>query len=625
MRTALGLAALLAATGITVLSAGSTAHAAPHYFTAPSIQIGHTDSATPDQAYDWVRDVNMPIGSRTDESGSVHTSRVYATFDLTQLHGKRIVAGKLLMRETEVSDCTKRAIEVWRTHQIHRTPSWDKAPKPTDRLDEIRTAQYCPANLTFDVDGAVVEAVRQGKEKISFEIRVPDEFEADPAYARKLYWYTTVSLSVRYNSLPAIDDHHMYHGGQRCDGTTTPRLNERAGWLQGMVSDADPHDERYLTTEFAVWPQDDPSARRVYTTTHSVPARVASVGVPSSELEDGRAYSWQYRTNDGADTTAWSRVCSVLVDTTRPGAPGVSSTNYPPADSGQSTPLGEPGVFTFSGGGDPDIVGFQWGFDILGVNTCSIGSGDVGQHECTDIFSLPRTVRANAPGGNATALINPDRIARNRLLVRSIDAAGNTSGETVYEFNAPWRGEPTASVVGHAIWGRPLTLKLSPGAGISGTTRYEYQLDHGPKQVLDAGADGTATFTFPATNEYGHQVTFRSFSANGWVSPQAAWEIHFGPWPMVVSDIYTGWDPVGGVGVPGTFTFLPPAGWTEVKGYQYAINGAEPRYLDATPDGTASLTWAPQVSGWNYFDVWAVRPDGTVGDYSGSYWFNVAE
>jgi hypothetical protein len=613
------LAAALAAAGI-VLPATS-AQAAPYTLPAPSLQIGYTDSATPGQAYDWAEQVNLPLGSHVDDAGVVHTSRVYATYDLTPLAGKKIVGADLRIREAEVADCTKRAIEVWEVSQIHRTPSWDKAPKANAKLDEITTATtYCFAYIAFDVNAAVAEAIGKGKEKISFEIRVPAGLEADPSYARTLNWYNSVSLGVRYNSVPTIDDYHMYQEGRRCDGT--PAVISGGLWLQGLAADADENDQQYLTIETAVWPQADPAARRVYTATSSWRGRVATVTVPGADLIDGQAYSWQYRASDGLDTTAWSRSCDFLVDDTRPGPPTVSSTNYP---RGDQAPLGEPGIFTFSGNGDPDTVGFEWTFMGFGVNVCAWNAGDVGQVVCNDVFSLPHTARADVPGGTATVAISPERSGPARLLVRALDAAGNPSAETVYNFWAPEQGDPVATVVGSAVWNHPVTVRLSAGPGITGTTRFEYRLDGGQTQVLPAGEDGTATFTFLASNEYGHQVSFRSFSANGWVSPETTWYVDFYPWPTITSDVYSeSGDPTGGVGVPGTFTFGPPAGWTEVTGYRYSINGGEQIYVVAEADGTASVVWAPTYSDWNYVDVYAVAPDGSTGDYSGSFWFNVA-
>ena len=83
-------------------------------------------------------------------------------------------------------------------------------------------------------------------------------------------------------------------------------------------------------------------------------------------------------------------------------------------------------------------------------------------------------------------------------------------------------------------------------------------------------------------------------------------------------------EPHGGVGVPGTFTFSPPAGWLEVAAYQYLLPGASDYLMvPAGPDGRAGITFAPEASDWNTIEVFSVRADGTLSDYSGIYSFFV--
>lgn len=524
------MAATLGATGLAVVIPGGAAVAAPHWQSAQSVQIGYTDSATPYTGYDRANNVNMPLGARLDEAGRLHKSRVYATFDLTPYLSKRIISATVTIQEVEAADCTKRSIEIWQTRTVQQTPSWARAPKGLVKLDEIHTPEYCPTTITFDVAAAVKYAVAMGKDRVTFELRVAKRHEADPAYGRKLNWYTSVGLSAQYNGPPALDDQHMYNGGFVCDTSAPARpLGWTAGSLQALASDPDQADANRLTVEFAVWPENDPSARKVYTSTYSFPGRVSRATVPEADYVDGRAYAWQYRAGDGADWTGWSKTCHLVIDRTPPAAPEVTSSNYPRSETGQATPLGEPGVFAFSGGGDPDVVGFEYGWEMIGVPTCGAGSGDVGQDECPDPFAAEGAVRADVPGGTATISISPDRITTNTLKVRSIDAAGNRSPETEYEIFAPWGGQPVVTEVGDADWNQPVTVRFSPSEGITGTTGFTFRLDFGPAQTIAAAADGTATFTFLASNEYGHQISVRSRSANGWVSPESEWHLHFYP------------------------------------------------------------------------------------------------
>ncbi len=137
--------------------------------------------------------------------------------------------------------------------------------------------------------------------------------------------------------------------------------------------------------------------------------------------------------------------------------------------------------------------------------------------------------------------------------------------------------------------------------------------------------DGVAWYRFTATEVEGPHVVVRSRSANGFVSAAATWQYSFPPWPGVTSDVYPETEPAGGAGVEGRFTFTPPGGGPRWPRTGTASTGSA-RTL-ATPageDGRATLVWAPTGTGRHTLTVRAVRADGTVSDYSGSYSFTVA-
>ncbi|MFG2055316.1 hypothetical protein ACGFI9_14945 [Micromonospora sp. NPDC048930] len=621
------LALTLGVTGLAVISTGGTALAAPHYASSTRTQLGWTDSATPKTAYDEAdhpRD-NLPIGTWPDATGVPHTSRIYATFDLSAFKDKKIYDGKVYVQEVEAADCTKKAFEIWRTEPVDGTPTWQHPPKPLAKLDEKLTAsQYCPGGTpAFDVASAVRDAVAEGQSRITFEIRVPERYETDPAYARRFYWYYGVRLSVQYNSVPRIDNTNLYNGGFAC-GQATPyrRLGGLADILQALGRDADEYDQGNLHTEVAIWPANDPSARQVFQGSEGSNERVGTVKLPSGTLVDDTSYTWQARISDGTDSSEWSKKCSFTYDATDPSIPTVTSPNYP---RGGDAPVGEPGIFTFSGNGDPDVAGFQYGWNGLGISgICSI-YGDVGQYVCGD--PLEHAVRAD-DNGIATLSLSPPRVGWQALTVRSIDLAGNVSDTTTYEVIAG-PSDPRVEVVGpEPEWNKEVTLKFTPYAGVSGVTEYEYTVDGGETKLLKADADGTARLTFTATNVDGAQVTVRSHSANGFVSTEGNWMTVFYPWPGVKSDVYyypEDGHAVGGVGVEGTFTFSPPAGWADVAAYRYSfLDGGDLTEVAAGAGGRATITWTPTTSGYVTLTVYAVRADGTMSDYANWYWFEVA-
>ncbi|MCX5068107.1 hypothetical protein OOJ91_19885 [Micromonospora lupini] len=622
------LALTLGISGLSLISTASAAVAAPHYDDPPSVQVGWTDSATPKKAYPTDGTTNVPLGTWQDAAGKSHTSRVYATFDLSAYEGKKIYGGKVFVEERTVADCGKRAVEIWRTKPVTATPTWNRAPEPLTKLGEVLTpVQFCPgATITFDVAAAVQDAVAHRQRYVTFEIRVPEQYESDASYSRGLHPYRGVDLNVQFNSVPQIDSAHLYNGGLPCTQLAPyPRIGGFASVLEAVGSDADEYDERSVMTEVAVWPKADPDARQVFTGEHGQSGRANRVTLPENTLTDGKTYVWQARVTDGADYSSWSKKCFFTYDRTSPGEPSVTSANYPADTTGEWGPAGVSGIFTFSGKGDKDIAGFEYSWGGLGVHGCS-ATGEYGQLECHDPLDLPGSVRANTPGGSATVTLNPPGSGLQRLSVRSVDLAGNASETVTYStFVRP--SEPEVRVEsGVPEWGQEVVLKFVPAAGVTGVREYEITLDGRDPEMRSAEEDGTAYFSFVANRADGHNVTVRSHSDNGFVSAASNWSTYFYPGPGVKSDVYFSPDgsPVGGVGVEGTFTFSPPPGWTDTTAYQYSFNYAEPIEVAADANGRATITWTPTAGGYVDLTVYAVRANGTVSDYPNWYSFEVA-
>ncbi|MGY0233186.1 hypothetical protein [Longispora urticae] len=612
------MAATLGFTGLTVLGTGGAASAAPHYEYAPVTVSGYTDSKDPQATFDGDSQ-GMRIGGWADAAGTVHKSRAYVTFDLASFGNRTVSGATLYFRELQPADCTKRAIEVWQTKPIDTNPSWFRSPVSLSKLDESLTPEYCPAQFSTDMSAVVNAALASRQKKITIKFKVPDNLEGDVSYGRRIS-YTI--LSVKYNSLPTVDGTHLFNGGRPCaDKAPFPVLGGFAGMLQAVGKDADAQD--YLRHEFAVWPADDPAARTVATADYGRSGWVNTVNLAEGVLVSGRTYSWQVRVGDGQDTSAWSRTCTFAFDNVAPPAPTLTS-SYPTGGE-EGPPPGVPGVFTFSGGGNPDVAGFEytWG-SVFSVPGCSV-SGDAGQLECAaDPLAGHQIVRATTPGGTAAVTLSPPDSGPQRLMVRSVDRAGNRSSEhATFEVWMPWT-DPQVTATGTPEWGEQVTLRFAPGAGVTGVTSYEYQINSGESRQATAGADGTATITFLAENSNGYSVRVRSHSSNGFVSTEANWSHYFYPWPGVRSDIYGQWEPAGGVGVAGTFTFSRPPGWTTVHEYRYSFNGGPELTVAAGPDGRASVTWTPTESGGAYLDVYAFRPDGSQSDYGNFYEFTVA-
>jgi hypothetical protein len=585
------LFALPVAIGL-ALAPTAVASAAPHTTDLAPIAASHTDAAEKDTSFPWDGGT-APLGTWQAGDDRPHVARVYLSYDVAAFADARVVDAALTVPES-AGDCATHAVELWQTRAADR-PTWKDVP---ERLRPLGTHTAC-STPRFDVSDVVQEALRQGEPRISLELAVPKDVEHEAAYGRTLH-ASKPALTVRHNRTPSIVE--FRNAGLSC--TTTAPYRSLHGWFDVLsvgTADPDPADTA-RTVDFALWPQDDPSARTERTGVTVDAAGNASTSITSVPFTHGRTYSWQARVTDGADTSPWSSPCHFAVDTVRPPKPTVSSPNYPQHDW---APVGEQAVFVFDGGGNPDVAGFEYGFDRDSWYSSCRTVDNV--FRCTEPFSTRGSVRADAPGGRAQVLINPPQLGYTRFYVWSVDATGMRSEPVEYVFYV-WDGQPTVTVVGaEPRYGDPITVRFQADPRAAGTVDFVYSLDGGiTEQVVAAAADGTATITFSAIGRSYAQVEARSRSANGWVSPPGSWLWWYLTAPGVTSDVYIGGEPSGGVGVPGTFTFTAPRAWFRTTKFWYTFDGFENFEVPVGPDGTATITWTPTESGPQFIQVTAV-------------------
>ncbi|MEU8419982.1 hypothetical protein AB0C15_03795 [Micromonospora sp. NPDC048835] len=336
-----------------------------------------------------------------------------------------------------------------------------------------------------------------------------------------------------------------------------------------------------LTTTFALWPVDDPTARIERFGYNGREGDRESGLFERETLTHDRVYAWQVRAADSWATGEWSGLCYLRTDFQGPEtAPVVTSTDFPV--EGWTPAL--PGRFTFDAAATPDAVGFR--YELLGED---------GVH----------TVSADQPGGSATVTLRPDA-GPNTLVVQSLDAAGNRSPEARYDF----RASDVAPIVTGRLTevGVPTTFTVQPQ--MPGVVGYRFQLDGEPEQTVEAAADGTATLTVTATRAGSRTLSVTSVTAAG-VTATTVRNFQLTTAPKVSATVYQQGVTSGAPGVPGVFTFTPRQ--SDVVSYRYRF-GTVTSTVAAAADGTASVTWAPTRAGLNPLTVWSIDRDGNQSD-----------
>lgn len=577
---------------------------------APLVSWAYTDSANPHTTYANPTS-DVPVGHWADAAGKRHTSRVYATYDISGLAGKQILVAHLFGHETRAADCTDHAIDVWTTSVVAQ-PTWDRPPAERTLVGSITGGAICPADFGVDVVDQVRRALAAKQTKIALEIRVPAADENKLDFARWLSFYRRPSLSIGYDTPPRTPT-ELYSYYLPCKGADSHQYLTAQPRLEADFVDADSND--ILAGEFAIWPVDHPDQRTAFPPYFTISGRVSSAPVPAP-LTDGTRYAWQARLSDGTDTSPWSRTCYFTVDSTAPSSPPGVSSNYP--TNGAPPPAGTLAHFTFSAAGVPDVAGYLYAWNnppgVPGFTT-----GDHGQPIYTSPLDQPGGVHAVHLGGPATVDLSPPRAGPNTLYVESIDRASNVSTPTAYQFFVPDTSPSITVGGGVPSVGQPTTLTFAPNPALGPVDSYTYQVNFGPATTVAAGRDGKATVTVTSTQLGQFGVTVRSHSPNGWVSSEADWTVIVSNAPRVSSDVYPELDPSGtgpgggGVGIPGTFVLAP--GTSGVVSYVYSVDWGDAATVAAGPDGRASFDYTPDTAGFHEIEVYSVTADGGQSDY----------
>ncbi|MFB7672288.1 ricin-type beta-trefoil lectin domain protein [Kitasatospora purpeofusca] len=353
--------------------------------------------------------------------GSVK-ARSYLTIPGGQFNGKQILVARLHLFNYHSSSCIEKQWEVWNAGGAAWWTRWGDEPT----WGEMWTRTY----ETYDLDGAdthqctaedgsgwtntdVTDMVRyfaqHGSNDYGVLLKATDE-------SSPLSWKRFGSaesdyppyFAITYNSLPSapsgIEVQPSQPGEPRYTSSATPRFQVRA----------DDADSGTVGVNVELWR----NGSFVNGIDRQVPANTYLQVGPSdlgvAKLEEGVPYLVRTRVSDDRETSGWVGT-NFVVDTTAPGAPTVTSADYP-ADGLWHGAANKSGSFTFTPpAGTNDLVAYVYTLD----------------------GGTPVTVNATA---GLTTSITPATEGRRVLNVQAKDRAGNLSPPFEYVFHVGQAG-----------------------------------------------------------------------------------------------------------------------------------------------------------------------------------------
>ncbi|WP_405004022.1 ricin-type beta-trefoil lectin domain protein [Kitasatospora purpeofusca] len=383
-----------------------------------NVETGYDTYVQNNEDFDASGSDEIKLGSY---NGSVK-ARSYLTIPGWQFNGKQIIDAKLHLYNFHSSSCVEKQWEVWNAGGAAWWTRWGNEPQ----WGQMWTRTY----ETYDVDGGdshqcaaqdgsawtnadVTELIRYfagaGANDYGLLLKATDE---NSSLSWKKFGSAQSSappyISVTYNSVPrtpaSVEIQPSQPGTPKYVSDANPRF----------LAQAADDDGDNVKVYFDLWrggtfigsiPKDTPNGSWA-----SVQA--SDFGLP--RLDEGVQYSISSMLDDGKSRSNWVTT-QFVVDTTKPGAPFVSSADYP-SDGLWHGAANQAGSFTFSApAGTDDVTAYVYTLD--GGTAVTVNSG-----------------------ATLTTSITPTTEGRRVLSVQAKDRAGNLSPPTEYVFQVGQAG-----------------------------------------------------------------------------------------------------------------------------------------------------------------------------------------
>ncbi|MFB8235551.1 ricin-type beta-trefoil lectin domain protein [Kitasatospora purpeofusca] len=412
------------------------------------------------------------VSSSTDLKLGSYDGRTVARSFLTvpggDFNGKQILEAKLNLYNYHSSSCIPKQWEVWDARGAGWWTRWTDQPQWGKK--------WATSDDTFDEDGDDRHQCTRpdGSVWASADVTEMVQYFADHGFGEygiglkaadessSLSWKrfssaeggATPYLSITYNTVPATPAAVEVQPSQPGTPRYTPDANPR---FQVQAADVDGD---ALKVYLDLWRE----GAFVGSIAKDVPNGAVATVRPSdyglARLDEGVQYTISAMLDDGKSRSGWTGT-HVIADTVKPGAPFVSSADYPSDGLWHGT-ANQPGSFTFS---------------------APPGTNDIGAYVYTLDGGTPVTLETT---GAITTSITPTTEGRRVLSVQAKDRAGNLSPPATHVFQ-----------VGRAGLSSPVNGTRSAKRvklAVDAQTQFErvvYEYRRGP---------GATEYTVPRTN-----------------------------------------------------------------------------------------------------------------------------
>ncbi|MFD8463561.1 DNRLRE domain-containing protein [Streptomyces cyaneofuscatus] len=368
----------------------------------PAVNLGASFDTFVQQGFNTDQSTSTEL--KLGNNGSGQVARSFLAFPMAKITGKVIKSASLNLYNFHSWSCNARSWEVWDTSSASTATRWTAQPSwnrkwSTSTATKGYSSACADGWVNTDITSLAAAWAANGNGTNTLGIRATDEGDS---FAWKRFnsgnaASGTPYLSVTYNTKPGA--------AAPLSPLTGAATNDTTPTLSAKATDADGNT---VQLTFEVWKSDGTAALQSGKSVF-VASGATATWTPGTALPQG-SYKWRAAVYDGQDWNGtWSAWQTFTVDTTRPGAPYVSSTDYP-QDGAWHGSGGKAGKFTFTpASGTNDLAGYVYSMD---------GAAAV-------------TVAAT---GASTVSLTPAADGHRTLRVQTKDKAGNVSTPVAYDF-----------------------------------------------------------------------------------------------------------------------------------------------------------------------------------------------